>query len=170
MYEGQKCLRRLRWRHFWTQNTPKYLKIIKMQNRNLFNLIFGRGLLFLLVHLTDSFKKIQFSWKICKNFSFACHSERKNGIVQKISTPQSGDGQIIWSVHCREQNGKSSFSILPVVWASDPREWNFSVSSAYFWNEISWILAKLLILDKNVKLKSCRSSKNNGSLFRVLFL
>ena len=170
MYEGQKCLRWLRWQHFWTQNTPKYLKIIKMQNRNLYNLIFGRGLLFLLVHLIDSFQKIRFSWKICKNSSFACHSERKNDVTPKILTPQSSHGQIICSVDCRVQSGMSSFSMLPIVWAVGPRKWNFSVSYAHFFDEFLWILAKVLVLHKNVQLTSCRSSKNNVSLFPVFFL
>ena len=44
-------------------------------------------------------------------------------------------------------------------------KWNFSVLGTYFWDEILWILAQLLVLDKNVQTKSCRSSKNNGSLF-----
>ena len=43
--------------------------------------------------------------KIRKNFSCACHSERKNYVTPKILTPQSFDGQIICSVDCREQNG-----------------------------------------------------------------
>ena len=115
-------------------------------------------------------EKIGFLWKIRENFSLGCHSERKNYVAQKIFIPQSCDGQIICSVDCREQNGISSFSMLPMVWAADPRKWNFSVSGTYFWDEILWILAKLLVLDKNVQLKSCRYSKNNGSLFRIVFL
>ena len=45
--------------------------------------------------------------------------------------PQSWDGQVIRLVDCREENGISSFSMLPIVWAAGPRRWNFSVFSHY---------------------------------------
>ena len=86
-------------------------------------------------------EKIGFLWKICENFSFGCRSEGKNDVAQKILTPQSCDGQIICSVDYSEQNGISSFSILPIVWAAGPRKWNFSVSHGFFTDEFSQILA-----------------------------
>ena len=82
-------------------------------------------------------EKIGFLQKIRGNFSFGCHSERKNGVTKKIFTPLNCDGQIIFSAGFREQNGISSFSMLPMVWAEEPRKWNFSVLDAYFWDEIS---------------------------------
>ena len=115
-------------------------------------------------------EKIGFSWKIRENFSFGCRSEEKNDVAQKILTPQSCDGQMICSVDYSEQNGILSFSILPMVWAAGPHKWNFSVSGAFFSDKFLQILAKLLGLDKNVQLKTCRSSKSNGSLFPELFL
>ena len=81
------------------------------------------------------------SKKICENFSFGCRSEGKNDVAKKIVTPQSCDGQIICSVDYSEQNGISSFSILPMVWAAGPRKWNFSVSRAFFTDEFLQILA-----------------------------
>ena len=115
-------------------------------------------------------EKIRFLWKIRENFSLGCPSERKNDVAQKIFTPQGCDGQIICSVDCREQNGISSFWMLPIVWAVGPRKWNFSVSGAHFLDDFSWIVAKVLVLHKNVQNKSCRSPKNNVSLFPVFFL
>ena len=107
--------------------------------------------------------------KICKNFSCACHFERKNDVTPKILTPQSFDGQIICSVDCREQNDLSSFLMLPMVWGAGRHKWNFLVSRADFLDEFFQILAKLFVIDKKVQLKSFRSSKNNGSVFQVFF-
>ena len=91
-------------------------------------------------------------------------------MTQKILTPQRYDGQIICSVDCREQNGLSSFSMLPMVWGAGPHKCNFKVSRPYFLDEFFQILAKLLVIDKKVQLNSFRSSKNNGSLFLVFLL
>ena len=80
------------------------------------------------------------------------------------------DGQIICSVDRREQNGPSSFSMLPMVWGAEPHKCNLMVSRPYFLDEFFQILAKLFVMDKKVQLKSFRSSKNNGSVFQVFFL
>ena len=120
-------------------------------------------------YLSNSLRKLDFRDKITKIF-FACYSDCKNDVAQKIFAPQSCDGEIICSVDCREQSGILSFSMLSTVWAAGPRKWNFLLFSRIFTDEFWRILPKLLVLDKNFQLKSCRSPKNNGSLFQVLFL
>ena len=81
-----------------------------------------------------------------------CRSVETNDVdvAQKIFTPKICVGEIISSVDLSEKNGISIFSILPMVSATGPCKWNFSVSRAFFTDEFAQILAKLLVLDKNV--------------------
>ena len=78
---------------------------------------------------------MDFGEKFAKILVWGVTLREKNDVAQKIFIPQSCDGQIICSVDSNEQNGTSSFSMLPMVWGADPCKWNFSVSGAYFWNE-----------------------------------
>ena len=78
-------------------------------------------------------------------------SQREQGFVtQKVLTPQIWDGQMICSVDCRERNGVSSSSMIPMIWAPGPVSGTFWYFRVFLRTNFSQILAKLLFLDKNV--------------------